>query len=150
FDKIGGVNALTQLDGYPGYGGIFVESLFAFSQHPGALAQGNDGADPVFDQLFDPFRPDVGGSPVSGGELSGLSPLGSGEVCPAGDGPTQFDCAVWALGSLIGTAVSHEIAHSLGLADPGGEAFHNSGDWPNALMDAGGARSFRERAEVLG
>src|SRR5690606_16759938 len=115
-----------------------------------ALAQGNDGADPVFDQLFDPFRPDVGGSPVSGGELSGLSPLGSGEVCPAGDRPTQLDCAVWALGSLLGPTVRHEIAHSLGLADPGGEAFHNSGDWPNALMDAGGARSFRERAEVLG
>ena len=35
YDHIGGVNALTQEDGYPGYGGVFVESLFGFSEHPG-------------------------------------------------------------------------------------------------------------------
>jgi hypothetical protein len=54
------------------------------------------------------------------------------------------------LGSLIGTTASHEIAHALGLADPGGEEFHNTGDWDNALMDAGGARPFAERAELEG
>jgi hypothetical protein len=149
FDKIGGVNALTQLDGFPGYGGVFVESLFSFSQHPGSLAQPNGGEDAAFDQLFDPFRPDRDGSPLSGAELANVT-LSDGTLCPAADRPTQAACAIWALGSLIGTTVTHEIAHSLGLADPGGEGFHNTGDWPNALMDAGGARSFRERAEVLG
>jgi hypothetical protein len=150
FDKIGGVNALTQLDGYPGYGGVFVESLFSFSLHPQGLAESNGGEDQAFDQLFDPFRPDLGGAPILGDELAGLSPLQSGASCPAGDRNAQIACAIWALGSLIGTTVTHEIAHSLGLADPGGEAFHNMGDWPNAIMDAGGARSFRERAELLG
>ena len=58
--------------------------------------------------------------------------------------------SAFALGSLIGTTVTHEIAHSLGLADPGGSAFHNTGDWPNAVMDSGHARAFLERAEVKG
>ena len=33
-DRIGGVHALTQEDGYPGYGGVFLESFFGFSQAP--------------------------------------------------------------------------------------------------------------------
>lgn len=148
YDKIGGVNALTQQDGYPGYGGVFVESLFSFSTHPNGLADSNEGADPLFDQLFDPFRPDLSGTPVGVGELSSAATLTSGDVCPSTQRSEQIGCAVWALGSLIGTTLSHEIAHSLGLADPGGFAFHNSGDFPNAIMDAGGARHFPERAEV--
>lgn len=148
YDKIGGVNALTQLDGYPGFGGVFVESLFSFSLHPGALADDTGNGDPLFDALFDPFRPDLGATPVGVTELGAAPVLTSSESCPAGDRPTQIGCAIWALGSLIGTTLSHEIAHSLGLADPGGEAFHNTGDWEGALMDAGGARPFDERAEI--
>jgi hypothetical protein len=70
--------------------------------------------------------------------------------CPASSRPQQIACAIWSLGSMIGTITSHEVGHSLGLADPGGPSFHNSGDWPNALMDSGYARSFRERAELHG
>ena len=33
-DQIGGVHALTQQDGYPGYGGVFVESFLSFSRTP--------------------------------------------------------------------------------------------------------------------
>ena len=51
---------------------------------------------------------------------------------------------------MIGTVTSHEIAHSLGLADPGGSAFHNTGNFDNALMDSGYERTFRERAELAG
>ena len=51
---------------------------------------------------------------------------------------------------MIGTITAHEIGHSLGLADPGGSLFHNTGDWLNALMDSGYARGFRERSEVMG
>ena len=51
---------------------------------------------------------------------------------------------------MIGTTSSHEIAHSLGLADPGGATFHNLDDSPNALMDNGQGRPFLERAELLG
>ncbi len=149
-DKIGGVNAVTQQDGYPGFGGVFVESIFGFSTHPGALAQSVDGADPLFDQLFDPFRPDREGNPVAASELGGLPDLTGASTCPASDRPTRIACAALVLGSLIGTTVSHEIGHSLGLADPWGSAFHNTGDWPNALMDSGHLRTFRERAELDG
>jgi hypothetical protein len=57
---------------------------------------------------------------------------------------------VWALGSLIGTTLSHEMGHSFGLANPFGEGFHNVLDEPNRLMDAGGDRPFAERAELFG
>ena len=152
FDQIGGVNALTQADGYPGYGGVFMDSLFTYSTHPGAWLAEPEAPEPLFDQLFDPFRPDVQNAPVAAAELGsgGVPVLGSGDPCPAADRPTQIACAVWALGSLVGTTTSHELGHSLGLADPWGPAIHNSGDYPNALMDAGSARPFAERAELQG
>jgi hypothetical protein len=149
YDVIGGVNALTQQDGSPGYGGVFVDSLFAFSTHPNGLAKPVAAPDAVFDSLFDPFRPDTGGDPVHVDELAALPAVTSAQ-CPAEDRRIRIACAIHALGSLIGTTVSHEVAHALGLADPGGPAFHNSGDWPNEIMDGGDARPFRERAEVMG
>jgi hypothetical protein len=50
----------------------------------------------------------------------------------------------------VGSTVSHELGHSLGLADPKGTRFHNLGDGPNRLMDKGGSRPFEERAELMG
>ena len=46
--------------------------------------------------------------------------------------------------------MAHEVAHSLGLADPGGMKFHNDTDMPNHLMDAGFDRPFEERAAING
>ncbi|MBK8237763.1 MAG: hypothetical protein IPK74_19705 [Deltaproteobacteria bacterium] len=150
FDHIGGVNALTQEDGFPGFGGVFIESLFAFSTHP-AVGKKQDVADPLFDRVFDPFRPDTG-TPFSSADLSmGAVPvLANGGGCPTDERLYQAACAVWVMGSMIGTTVSHENGHSLGLADPLGTRFHNLGDAPNRLMDAGGARTLRERAELEG
>lgn len=154
YDRIGGVNATTQEDGYPGYGGVFVESFFGFSEHPGDFAQKLDGSDPMFDTLFDPFRADQDGRPVLAADLgAGVPNLTSGDGCPAADGDRsmQIACAVWVLGSMIGTTMTHEVGHSLGLANPMEElSFHNMGDEPNRLMDAGGARTFYERAELMG
>ncbi len=151
YDRIGGVNAQTQEDGFPGYGGVFIESMFGFSLDPGAYAQPLPGADGLFDEIFDPFRPDRGGERVAARDLTaGLPSVAGGAACPATDRSTQIACAVHALGALIGTTVSHEIGHSLGLANPHGEGFHNRGDAPGRLMDAGGARPFRERAELGG
>ncbi len=151
YDKIGGVNATTQEDGYPGYGGVFVESFFGFSTDPGVFAKKLDGADPLFDAVFDPFRSDRGGSPVTAEELgAGIPELTSGDACPSTERPTQIACAVWALGSMIGTTLTHEIGHSLGLADPYGADFHNPGDVPGRLMDSGGARDLPERVEIGG
>jgi hypothetical protein len=151
YDQIGGVNAVTQQDGSPGYGGVFVESLFAFSEHPGDHASEVDQADGRFDEVFDPFRPDQDGTPVTSADLSGGGPaaLSDGSSCPASGGrDDQIACAIFVLGSTIGTTLSHEIGHSLGLANPFGEGFHNNSDEPNRMMDNGGDRPFGERAEL--
>lgn len=151
-DKIGGVNAQTLETGQPGFGGVFMESLFSFSQHPPAGVVGSaDVATDSFDRIFDPLRPDRG-QPVVSTELVGITLpiLQSGLVCPGTDRPTQMACAVFVLGSVVGSTVSHELGHSLGLADPYGPEFHDVGDVPNRLMDSGGARSFEERGELFG
>jgi hypothetical protein len=149
YDHLGGVNALTQQDGYPGYGGVFIRSLMGFSQHPGDFAKSVPGADPLFDQIFDGFRSDIG-SPVTSSDIAGgLAALTDGGACPGTDRKSKLECAIYVLGNLIGGTLSHEIGHSLGLANPYMEGFHNAGDAPARLMDAGGDRPFPERAELL-
>jgi hypothetical protein len=152
YDRIGGVNAVTQADGSAGYGGVFIESMFAFSEHPGDLAEAVDGqASPSFDEAFDPFRPDQGGAPVTSADLGRELPTVDGADCPSGgDRRTQIACAEYVLGNLIGTTLSHELGHSLGLANPYGAGFHDPFDEPNRLMDSGGARTFGERSELHG
>ena len=150
-DRIGGVNATTQQDGFPGFGGVFIESLFVFSEHPGQFAPLTSAASPEFDQIFDPFRPDRGKKPVRAADLRGGVPsLVSGESCPSDDRQTQIACAVWSLGNLIGTTISHEVGHSLGLANPQGGDTHYLTDGENRLMDVGVYRSFVERAQLKG
>ncbi len=151
YDRLGGVNAMTQADGFPGYGGVFLRSLMAFSKHPGSFAKSVPGADERFDRIFDPFRADRDGEPIRAADLAGGVPaLTSGEACPAGDRRGQIACAIHVLGNLVGGTLAHEIGHSLGLANPFTEGFHSPGDAPNRLMDAGGDRSFAERAELDG
>jgi hypothetical protein len=147
-DRIGGVNAETQADGAPGYGGVFVASLMGLSAHP-PLGEPLPDGDPLFDAIFDPLRPDRGRE-VRAADAAGLIMPTSSAGCPAQGRPAQIACAVWALGSLIGTTIAHEVGHSLGLANPYGSGFHAAGDRPDRLMDAGGARPLRERAELLG
>lgn len=151
FDHIGGVNALTQQDGFPGFGGVFIESVFTFSEHP-LRGMKAEAPTPIFDAIFDPFRPDRGGEPVASADLgAGGLPQVDAAQCPSdADRRTRAACAVWALGSLVGSTVSHELGHSLGLAEPYGTSFHNLGDGDNRLMDAGGGRSFEERAQLMG
>jgi hypothetical protein len=152
FDKLGGVNATTQADGFPGFGGVFTEQFLGFSQHPGPSIAPIGGDATLFDRVFDPLRPD-GGRPASTAETQGgVPPLASGSICPADprDRPAVIACGVFVLGNLIGTTLTHEVGHSLGLADPTGDLFHDPGDQPNRLMDAGGARPFEERAELAG
>ena len=149
YDRLGGVNAATQQDGYPGFGGVFIESLMGFSLHPSDGAS-LPGADPTFDQIFDGFRPDRG-SIIVGAELGGGTPtVDDGRACPATDRPGRIACAVWTMGTLVGGTLAHEIGHSLGLANPGGDGFHNAGDEIDRLMDSGGDRPFPERAQLQG
>jgi hypothetical protein len=69
-DHIGGINVVTQQDGFPGYGGVFVESLFVFSKHPGSFAPKSSLGSDLFDDIFDVFRPDQGGKPIRAADLS--------------------------------------------------------------------------------
>jgi hypothetical protein len=151
FDRIGGVNATTQSDGYPGYGGIFAENFLGFSSHPSPRVQRLDVDSSHFDAIFDPLRPDTG-NPVSTAELrAGVATLTDGSACLGKpDRATEVACGVFVLGNLVGTTLTHEAGHSLGLADPTGEAFHDPSDGPNRLMDAGGDRPLEERAELMG
>jgi hypothetical protein len=149
-DRIGGVNATTQADGFPGYGGVFVESLFAFSEHPGDFVPEPQAPDPLFDEVFDPLRPDRDGEAAQTDEAADIEVPSDGAACPSDDRRDRIECAVWVLGSLIGTTVSHELGHSLGLANPAGADVHIVTDQPNRLMEAGGGRTFRERAELEG
>ncbi len=150
YDRLGGVNALTQQDGYAGFGGVFLRSLLGFSKHPANLAKGVPGADPLFDKIFDPFRADQDGQPITSADLGELITLSAGTSCPASDRKSQIQCAIFALGNLVGGTLSHEIGHSLGLANPFAEGFHDAGDAPNRLMDSGGDRPFLERAQLGG
>ncbi len=151
YDKLGGVNAVTQQDGYAGYGGVFLRSLMGFSKHPGSFAKAVPGADPMFDTIFDPFRADRAGTPVTASDLAGgLTALSDGGACPASDRTGKIECAIFVLGNLVGGTLGHEIGHSLGLANPYAEGFHNIGDGPARLMDSGGDRPFMERAELMG
>ena len=90
---------------------------------------------------------------MTASDLAGITSWRSdGAGCPAagGDRKEQVRCAVFVLGSLIGTTMTHEIGHSLGLASGDPKAPHNSGRFPNQLMAGGGNRTVRERAELGG
>ncbi|MEZ4256073.1 MAG: hypothetical protein R3A78_10260 [Polyangiales bacterium] len=140
FDAIGGANATTQADGYPGYGGVFIESLLLFSTHPGTAIEGAGPVpDPLFDDIFDPVRTRA----ATHAELEGA---GSATRVAA------VERAVRAFGNMLGETTAHELGHSLGLADPYGPptSYHDPGDNPGCLMEGGSARPVGERAAEEG
>jgi len=137
FDAIGGSNAETQADGYPGYGGVFVETMIFFSARPGlggGRPVGAPLADPLFDEIMDPVRT----AAATPAELRGEGPVAR---------VAEVDRALRALASMIGETSAHELGHSLGLAEPYGSTsvFHNPGDRDGCLMDSGGNRPLGER-----
>ena len=134
-DVVGGVNAETGEAGYYPYGGVFVESFLQFSA---ALSGGQVAlATPRFDDVFGAFVIELGGVPVSADDLA------------SGARDLEIDEAIRVLANLVGSTVTHEVGHSLGLAAIEGN-YHNIGDEPNALMDAGQFRPFAERAALDG
>jgi len=138
-DVIGGKNAETEEAGYYAFGGVFLESFLSFS--PG-IGKGQSSLEHFrFDQVFGVFASELGGLPMVAADLSNGSPRRTAALE-----------ATRVLGNLIGSTVAHEIGHSLGLAMVPGkpEEFHNIGDNPGWLMDAGINRPFLERAELDG
>jgi len=98
----------------------------------------------LFDDVFGPFMPSLGGSAVQGDEY------------PGGPRAEDISRAIHAMGSMIGNTVSHEFGHTLGLAYGWGpeDLFHNliepGQSHDNQIMDAGRYRPFDERAELNG
>lgn len=139
YDRIGGTNALTQQDMFPGYGGVFVESFLYFSSHPdlpGGSASGAPDPDPLFDEVFDPIR---------------ARPATLGEVLAEEGRIDAVQRALSGLASLVGETAAHELGHSLGLAQPGVPmAYHNRFDGDGCIMDSGGARPLGERLQEPG
>ncbi len=137
FDSIGGTNAETQMDGYPGYGGVFVDSFLYWSSHPelpGARPTGAPEPDPLFDEVFDPVR----AIPVTLAETQG-----EGDATRV----AAVTRAIDALSSIIGETAAHELGHSLGMAQPYGPptVYHNDFDGEGCIMDSGGDRPLGER-----
>lgn len=142
YDAIGGANAETQADGYPGFGGVFVESFLYWSEHPelpGERPLGAPDPDPLFDEVFDPVRE----RPATRAEAQG-----EGEP----DRVRAVREAIEALASIIGETASHELGHSLGMAQPYGAptVYHNDFDGDGCLMDSGGDRPLGERMGLSG
>ena len=133
-ELIGGVNAETEAAGGLAFGGIFLESFLTLS--PGHAAA-SPIADPAFDAVFGPFSRaiDPHARPYVAGDA--LDPARAAEL----------DRAVGALANLIGSTVTHEVGHTLGLAAVEGDV-HNPNDTEGGLMDRGLYRPFRERAAL--
>ncbi len=151
-DYVGGTNPGQLEAGAYAYGGVFIASFLRFSPNVCRKLENGipvykacrDGSQfPLktsrFDAVFGPFAPLLGGSEAKAEELAG--------------GPRREALleAVRVLGNLAGNTVTHELGHSLGLAQElGVDEFHNSGDVPGLIMNPGGARMFEERAELDG
>ncbi|MCC6625040.1 MAG: hypothetical protein IT385_27580 [Deltaproteobacteria bacterium] len=133
-DVIGGFNAETRAGNFAAYGGIFVAELIHLSPTLGA----SELASPRFDDIFAPVLPELGGNAARVGESARFDERGAAIVR-----------AARVLGNLIGSTITHEVGHSLGLTAIEGR-YHNEGDTPNAIMDAGQFRPFEERAEIDG
>jgi hypothetical protein len=134
-DVVGGLNADAREEGHYAFGGVFVSSYLAFSPkapEPMGIAS------PTFDEVFGPFMPAQGGTPVEAGEY------------PGGGRADEIGAAIHAMGSMIGNTISHEIGHTLGLAAGPKDLFHNLVPADNQIMDAGFHRDFEERAEQKG
>jgi hypothetical protein len=142
FDAIGGANAQTQADGFPGFGGVFVESLLWWSSHPelpGDRPPSSPDPEPLFDEIFDPVR----ARPASRDEIEGGA---------APERVAEIRRAIEALSSIIGETTAHELGHSLGMAQPYGPvtAFHRDEDGDGCVMDRGGDRPLGERSAQPG
>lgn len=133
-DVIGGLNASSQQQGYYAYGGVFLHSFLQFS--PTLATEPLPIVSTRFDDIFSFCVPSLGGTPVTEADLTGAR-------------KDLVDEAVRVLGNLVGNTITHEVGHTLGLAAIEGR-FHNEGDTPGYIMDAGIHRPFEERAEIDG
>jgi len=133
-DVIGGFDPDTRARGLAAYGGIFAAELLNLSPSLSTNAL----ASPRFDDVFAEVVPALGGAPAQPGEAEGDTARAA-----------AIREAVRVFGNLVGSTITHEVGHTLGLAAIDGR-LHNDGDNPGWIMDAGIYRPFEERAELDG
>jgi len=136
----------------PRFGGVFVPLADGLLRStPAASAKSVPGADTRSTRSSIRSAPIAmairSRRPISSTQIAVLT---DGTSCPGTDRKSKIACAVYVLGNLVGGTLSHEIGHSLGLANPFSDGFTTRANAPNRLMDAGGDRSFLERAELQG
>ena len=134
-DVVGGWNADSAEAGTAAFGGVFISSYLGFSP---SLDEPMPLATELFDEIFGPFMPSLGGQKVEDGEL------------PNGDRADQIGLAILSLANMIGNTLTHEMGHTMGLAAGPAELFHNIEPQENQIMDAGIYRDFEERCELNG
>jgi hypothetical protein len=135
---LGGFSRPARRDQQVPWGGIFLESFLAFSP---TSASAGALADPVFDDLFAAFSPELGGQPLRAADLHPDAPRYA-----------AAQLALRTLAQLLASTVAHETGHCLGLAQVAGapDAPHHLEDLPRHLMDEGRFRPFAERAALDG
>ncbi|TNF22360.1 MAG: hypothetical protein EP329_28675 [Deltaproteobacteria bacterium] len=133
-DVIGGFDPETRARGFAAYGGVFASELLNLSPTIGT----NVLVSSRFDDVFAEVVPALGGIPAEPGESAAADARGA-----------AIREAVRVFGNLVGSTITHEVGHTLGLAALDGRV-HNDGDNPGWIMDLGIHRPFEERAELDG
>lgn len=125
-EQLVGFTAAARVAGEVAYGGVFLNGFAHFSP---TLTPAGLVADPMFDTLFAPWMPELGGTAA------------------AADDPAAA-AASEAMARLIAGSLSHEVGHTLGL--PAVPGFHHPQDNPGWRMDQGRDRPFAERIGLPG
>ncbi len=135
-ELLGGRNAEAEALGNLPFGGIFIHSFLSLS--PGD-PDASVIADPLFDEVFGPFAPEVSDDAEPFDASAGLSP----------ERARKLQTAIDALANLVGSTITHEVGHAVGLAAYE-NGVHNPLPKEGALMDVGTERPFAERAALAG
>lgn len=151
-DIVGNYNDDTKQKGGNPYGGVFVEPMnWTFSTHPWKKIKVTTCPSSIFDDIFDPFIPEIG-TPLTSEEVKQLKELTTTAGClTAANRLTQAACAVLIMGNMVANVMAHEFAHTLGLSQP-----HNPNIGPYdihsgvGLMNGSCGRPLNERAELNG
>ena len=153
FDRIGGVNATTQSDGFPGYGGIFAENFLGFSAHPSSRVARLE-VDPSATSTASSTRPPRHAA-------AGQRRRGARRLVGAGDGSAPASLrtrsrrpasAAPCSSSATSSAPRSRTRPATASASPIPPARRSTtpATGIDRLMDAGGDRPFEERAELAG
>ncbi len=125
-EQLLGFGAASRVAGEVAYGGVFLHGFARFSPslYPAGLV-----VDPVFDEIFSPWMPELGGQPAKASDAAS-------------------DPASEIMARLIAGSLSHELGHALGL--PAVPGYHHLKDNPGWRMDQGRFRPFAERVALPG